>query len=139
MPKSVAQKIGVKNDARAILIDAPKDIINTIGLTDLKLAPRLSGGFDYIHFFAESVSHLIRKFPSLKSHLRPSGMLWISWRKGRKSGSDLTLTKIIKIGYDQGLVESKTLSVDAKWSAIKFTYPKEGKVYRNSYGRLKRD
>lgn len=139
MPRSVGQKIGVKNDARAILIDAPDDIIKTIALRDLKLASRLSGGFDYIHFFAESVSQLIRKFPTLKSHLRPSGMLWISWPKGGKQGSDLTLTKIIEIGYDQGLVESKTLSVDATWSAIKFTYPKKGKVYRNSYGKLKSD
>src|ERR687894_285859 len=38
--------------------------------------------------------------------------------------------------YIHGFVESKTLSVDATWSAMKFTYPKKGKVYNNSYGRL---
>ncbi len=127
--------MGIKEDARTILIGAPTDVLKTMGLANLNLASRLSGDFDYIHFFAESVAQLTRKFSILKSHLRPTGMLWISWKKGGKS--ELTLPKIIHIGYDHGLVESKTLSVDATWSAIKFTHPKKGKVYNNSYGKLK--
>jgi hypothetical protein len=52
-------------------------------------------------------------------------------------GTDLTLAKVIALGYDYGLVESKTISIDATWSAIKFTHPKQAKEYKNSYGRLK--
>ncbi len=129
--------MGIKKDARAIVIDAPTAVFKAIGLKELILASRLTGDFDHIHFFAESVLQLTKKFPALKSHLRPTGMLWISWRKGGKQKSDLTLTKVIEIGYDHGLVESKTLSVDAIWSAIKFTHPKMGKIYNNSYGTLK--
>jgi hypothetical protein len=44
--------------------------------------------------------------------------------------------KVIEIGYNHGLVESKALSVDAPWSAIKFTHPKKGRAYNNGYGRL---
>jgi hypothetical protein len=65
------------------------------------------------------------------------GMLWVSWPKNRKLGTDLTLPIIIELGYQFGLVESKTISIDATWSAIKFTYPKEDKVDNNSYGTLK--
>ncbi|GAB3529414.1 hypothetical protein GCM10027402_32720 [Arthrobacter monumenti] len=43
---------------------------------------------------------------------------------------------IIRIGYEHGLVESTALSVDSTWSAIKFTHPKPGKTYQNSYGTL---
>ena len=50
--------------------------------------------------------------------------------------TDLVLPEVIRIGYRHGLVESKTLSVDATWSAIKFTHPVAGKVYKNSYGQL---
>ena len=50
--------------------------------------------------------------------------------------TDLTLPEIIRIGYDHGLVESTTLRIDDTWSGMKFTHPKSGKVYRNSYGRL---
>ena len=52
--------------------------------------------------------------------------------------SDLNLKKVIAIGYSHDLVESKTISVDATWSAMKFTFPKAGKRYRNSYGQLGR-
>jgi hypothetical protein len=64
-------------------------------------------------------------------------MLWISWPKGGRLGTDLTLKQIIRIGYSHGLVESKTISLDPTWSAIKFTFPKQGKQYSNSYGKLK--
>jgi hypothetical protein len=47
------------------------------------------------------------------------------------------LPLVIKTGYD-GLVESKCVSVDSTWSALKFTWPKKGKVYNNSYGQLNR-
>ncbi|WP_461102111.1 hypothetical protein [Spirosoma koreense] len=44
---------------------------------------------------------------------------------------------MIEIGYTYVLVESKAISVDATWSALTFTHPKEGKIYQNSYGTLK--
>ena len=63
----------------------------------------------------------------------------MSWPKGRKLGADLTLPTVIEIGYRHGLVESTTLRVDDTWSAMKFTHPKAGRVYRNSYGTLPAD
>ena len=63
-------------------------------------------------------------------------MLWVSWPKNRQLGTDLSLPEVIRIGYRHGLVESKTLSVNATWSAIKFTHPVAGKVYNNAFGQL---
>jgi hypothetical protein len=51
-------------------------------------------------------------------------------------GTDLAIQYVIKIGYAHGLVESKVVSIDPTWSAIKFTFPKEGRTYNNSYGKL---
>jgi len=64
-------------------------------------------------------------------------MLWVSWPKGKQGGTDLTLQKVIKSGYDFGLVESKTISIDKTWSALKFTFPKKTKEYHNSFGKLR--
>ena len=75
-------------------------------------------------------------FAKLKTNLKPTGMLWLSWPKGKKLGTDLTLPVIIKIGYGHGLVESTCLSVDATWSGLKFTHPKKDKTYNDSYGQL---
>ena len=64
-------------------------------------------------------------------------MLWVSWPKDGKLGTDLNIKTVIKLGYDYGLVESTCLRIDAIWSGLKFTHPKKGKVYHNSYGKLK--
>lgn len=131
------KKMGVKEGARAILVNAPSEAVEAIDPSHLDLAARLSGKFDYIHLFTKSQEDFDKQFPRLKKHLKPAGVLWVSWPKNKKLGTDLTLTKIIELGYNYGLVESKTISIDDTWSAIKFTHPKEGKVYKNSYGKLK--
>jgi hypothetical protein len=137
MTGSVSKKMGIKEGTRVFFMNAPAEVVKAIGLPHLDLAGRLAGNFDYIHFFTKSQEEFNDNFPKLKAHLKPTGMLWVSWPKNRKLGTDLTLTRVIKLGYDYDLVESKTISLDETWSAIKFTHPKKGKVYKNSYGKLK--
>lgn len=136
MSATVLEKMGIKEGTRAIFINAPDSVESAIDPSNLDVAAKLSGDFDYIHFFVKSQAELDENLPRLKAHLKPTGMLWVSWPKGRKMGTDLALPKVIKIGYGHGLVESKCLSVDTTWSALKFTHPKKGKVYNNSYGTL---
>lgn len=133
MPRTVSEKMGVKAGSRAYLLNAPP---GSIDLPALALSAALDGEFAYIHLFVRTRAEMDGTFPRLKAHLAPGGMLWVSWPKGRKLGSDLTLPKVIEIGYNHGLVESTCLSIDATWSGLKFTHPKPGKVYRNSYGTL---
>ena len=133
----IAKKMGIKEGARTYLVNAPAEALKVIDPSQLDLAARLTGQFDYIHLFTKSQEEFNDLFPRLKSHLKTTGMLWVSWPKNRKLGTDLTLPKVIELGYNHGLVESKTISIDGIWSAIKFTHPKKGKVYRNSYGKLK--
>ncbi len=121
---------------RSIFIDAPTEAIEAIDLPTINIASKLSGSFDYIHLFAKSQSTLKKHFPKSKAHLKPGGMLWVSWPKNGQLETDISLTKIINLGYGFGLVESTALSVDSTWSALKFTHPKKGKVYNNNYGTL---
>ncbi len=136
MTNPLLKKIGVKEGMRSILVDAPPEAIEALDLRGEDVATRLTGSFDYIHLFVKDREHLDATFPKLRDHLNDGGMLWISWPKGRRLGAELNLKSIIEIGYSHGLVESKTISVDSTWSAIKFTFPKEGKQYNNSYGKL---
>ncbi|RPJ24534.1 MAG: DUF3052 family protein [Chloroflexi bacterium] len=137
MTGPVSKKMGIKEGIRAFFMNAPAQVVEAIDLPHLDLAKRLAGNFDYIHFFAKSQEEFNDIFPRLKAHLKPTGVLWVSWPKSGKLETDLTLTKVIELGYNHGLVESKTISIDGTWSAIKFTHPKKGKVYKNSYGKLK--
>ena len=136
MARTVSAKMGIKEGSRAIFVGAPEAALEAVDPPDLDVAPELAGKFDYIHLFAKRRAELDDAFPRLKMHLEPTGMLWISWPKNRQLGTDLSLPEVIRIGYNHGLVESKCLSVDATWSALKFTHPVEGKAYDNSYGRL---
>ena len=136
MARSVAEKIGIAEGVRAHFVNAPSSALAAIELPELEVSEELEGDFDYIHFFSLTQAEMGETFPKLKSHLKPSGTLWLSWPKGQRLGSDLGLPKVIEIGYRHGLVESTCLRVDDTWAALKFTYPKKGKVYHNRYGRL---
>lgn len=136
--KSVSQKMGIKENSRALFIEAPDDALNGMQLPGLEVEEKLTGEFDYIHLFVKTQSEFRDKFPKLKPHLKPNGMLWVSWPKGGQLNTDLSITKIINIGYSFGLVESTCLSINSIWSGLKFTHPKKGKAYKNSYGELVR-
>lgn len=133
---AVSKKLGVKEGSRAIFVGAPEAAREAIDPPQLDLASELTGEFDYIHVFTRTRAELDQTFPKLKTHLKPTGMLWVSWPKSRQLETDLAMPSVISIGYSHGLVESKCISVNATWSALKFTHPKQGKTYRNSYGRL---
>lgn len=129
-------KLGLKKDARAYISGAPGEVVDALSAVPAELASALSGEFDFMLAFFKSADDLDARFPRLRNHLAVGGALWVAWPKGGGLGTDLSLPKIIEIGYGHDMVESKTIGVDAIWSAIKFTAPKPGKTYRNSYGRL---
>lgn len=135
--KTVAQKMGIAEGARTYFKGAGSKVITSLNLPDVESVTRLGGEFDYIHLFVKTQSEQKNIFPKLKKHLKSGGMLWVSWPKGGQLDTDLSLSKVVRIGYEFGLVESTCLSVDSVWSALKFTHPKKGKTYNNSHAKLK--
>nr|WP_017584278.1 hypothetical protein [Nocardiopsis valliformis] len=99
-------------------------------------APAFTRGRLHLHLFVTTQQQLRSDFGELRDHLNPRGMLWVSWPKGGRLGTDLDMKKAIAIGYDLGMVESTCLRVDELWAGLKFTRPKPGKIYRNSYDTL---
>jgi len=137
MIRTISQKMGVKENSRAVFVNAQKEALENINLPTLKIQEKMEDELDYIHLFVKTQTEFITYFPKLKQHLKLNGMLWVSWPKGGKLGTDLNIKSVIKLGYDFGLVESTCLSINDIWSGLKFTHPKKGKVYNNSYGKLK--
>ncbi|WP_150461257.1 hypothetical protein [Nesterenkonia ebinurensis] len=134
--RTVAQKMGIKPGARAYLRDAPAAAVAAMGLPDLDLPETVTGEFDYLHLFVITQNEMREQFGGLRDRLRPGGMLWVSWPKGGKLGTDLTIKSAIAVGYDLNMVESTCLRINDVWSGLKFTHPKPGKTYANSYGTL---
>ncbi len=136
MTRTVSQKMGVRESSRAFFANTDNEAIDNINLPTLNIPTKLEEEFDYIHLFVRTKIEFLEYFPKLKPHLKPNGMLWVSWPKGGQLGTDLNIKIVIKLGYDFGLVESTCLSINDIWSGLKFTHPKKGKVYNNSYGKL---
>ncbi len=137
MTRTVSQKMGIKENSRAFLVNTDNEALDNINLPTLDITTKLEEEFDYIHLFVKTQTEFIDYFPKLKPYLKSNGMLWVCWPKGGKLGTDLNIKTVIKLGYDFGLVESTCLSINDIWSGLKFTHPKKGKVYNNTYGKLK--
>ena len=136
--RSVAEKLGVREGLRAYFLDAPDDARVTIASDALVVSQTLRGEFDLIFAFVINQRKMRSVFPKLRSHLKLGGRLWLCWPKGRGLNSDLTVQTVISIGYDCNMVESKAVSINVTWSALKFTFPRPDTVYGNSYGTLPR-
>ena len=136
MVRTVSQKMGVRENSKAYFANADEEAIENLDLPNLDISKKLNTEFDYIHLFVKTQSEFSEHFPKLKENLLTNGMLWVSWPKGGKLETDLNIKIVIKLGYEFGLVESTCLSVNNTWSGLKFTHPKNGKIYNNSYGKL---
>ena len=104
--KTVSEKMGIKENSETLFINAPTEEIDGMALPQLIISKDLTGKFDYIHLFVKRQSEYKEIFPRLKSHLNLNGMLWISWPKGGGLGTDLSLPKVIKIGYSLDLLKA---------------------------------
>lgn len=128
--------MGIKEGWRTHVVGAPEGVFDTLGMPPLHLDSDLEGQFDYVHLFVKTQAAMREELPRFVPHLTLQGKLWLSWPKARRLDSDLNIAKVIEIGYDYNLVESTCLRIDDTWTALRFTHPKPGKVYANSYGTL---
>lgn len=139
MVGAIAGKLRLREGQRVHLVDVPPEMWAVIDAPPLTLVDELDGELDHVLFCCRSGAAMNERFPSLRDHVAPGGSLWLSWPKGRRLGTDLTLPRVIEIGYRHGMVESTCLRLDDTWSALRFTHPKPGKTYHNRYGTLPDD
>ncbi len=120
--KSLIDKLGLKDGAKAIVIAQPAnyaDLTDNAAITPKKSAPA-TGSFDFIHLFVKTAADLARDLPKLEPRLATGGMIWVSWpKKTSKLFVDLTEDGIRKLCLPMGLVDVKVCAVDTDWSGLK--------------------
>ena len=121
----LAKKLGIKENSRIGLVNAPKDFVSELGaLPDgATFVKRMTNSLDIILFFVLKERELAQNFSRLAQKLVANGMLWIAWPK-KSSGvaTDLSFERVQRIGLDAGLVDVKICAVDETWSGLKFVY-----------------
>lgn len=120
----LARKLGIKLDARVLLVRAPRDLDLGELAPGVTVRRRLSDAqTDVIVAFATRRAELERELPRLKAALTPAGGLWLAWPK-RSSGvtTDLGDGPVRELGLGAGLVDNKVCAIDETWSGLRFVY-----------------
>ncbi|MEO9463122.1 MAG: DUF3052 family protein [Marinomonas sp.] len=84
-------------------------------LTEIRL-----GGLDAAHIFVSDAADLEGKLTELRIKLAKDGQVWVSWRVD----ASLDHATVQTLGMAAGLISTKTLDLDADWSAVKLVIPK---------------
>lgn len=122
------QKLEIEEGFEVKLINEPEGFLNSLnGIREkVHFKKILNEPIDLIHLFTRSKKELLVEFTGLKHFIKKNGKFWVSWQKKSSSYvSDLDEDVIREIGMMNGLIDTKTCSIDENWSALKFVYPTE--------------
>ena len=121
-PKSVLDKLGVKEDSR-VSVDGVTDE-NFLGQLKDKITDVSVNGLqkesDLIFYAADSKKELL-KLKGLKKFLKSSGALWIVSLKGKQA--TIKDTEVMAAGEKAGFVDTKVVGFSATHTALKFVIP----------------
>lgn len=123
--RPVVEKLGIKSGNRVAVLYSPKGYTSFLANlpSEVILTTRLAGEpFDLIQGFYEQKRSLKADLRKMKRSIRPSGKLWICWRKGHVT--DLSREVIWELGDDAGFDSVASCAIDETWSAIKLMLPK---------------
>lgn len=118
----LAKKLLVRADCRILVLNAPEAYVER--LEPLPEGARVStdaasGRFDQVHLFVGHRSALERDAGTALGALEPGGILWACYPKGAP-GADLNRDRGWKALWDRGWQQVSQVSVDDRWSALRF-------------------
>jgi hypothetical protein len=117
------QKLGVKENSRLLLINAPEGFAASLG--DL---PEGATATNRLHqpiactvVFVKTETELNQQFARIMPRLAPNGGLWIAWpKRAAKVATDLDENIVRRIGLRTGLVDNKVCAINEVWSGLRF-------------------
>lgn len=118
----LAKKLGIKEGARATLVNAPDDFDALLSpIPDgVRIVRRLGRDADVIVAFHTSRAVLEARFDRLRAGMHDAGGLWIAWPKRASNvATDITEDVVREIALAHGLVDNKVCAIDATWSGLR--------------------
>ncbi len=122
----LVKKLGIKEDSRVLLINAPADYFSLLGSP---LTGQLCGkgeAPDLVHLFATSQKTYETALRSLQSFRKkkPAIAVWVSWyKKSAGIPTDLTENSIRDYALSNDWVDIKVCAVSELWSGLKLVIP----------------
>lgn len=116
------QKLGIREGSRVAVVNEPDGWELEVP-EGVEILQRASERLDVILFFTRTETHLRRRFGVLTGYLDPAGGLWVAYpKKSSDLETDLTFEVVQAVGLEAGLVDNKSIAVDADWSGLRFVY-----------------
>ncbi|HUR67626.1 MAG TPA: DUF3052 family protein [Candidatus Thermoplasmatota archaeon] len=120
--KPLVAKLGVKEDERWLLVNAPQGFETELAPLPegAKLLRTSRSGVDGTIFFVKERAMLARSLARVQERVAEGGAVWIAWPK-KASGvpTDVTEDTIREIALPTGWVDTKVCAVDETWSGLK--------------------
>ncbi len=124
------QKLGIKPGSVVIVVHPPADYSALLGPLPegAQIRNRIVGACEFVHLFTTDQSELKRYLIRLRSSLKETGVVWISWPK-KSSGVVTTVNEnvIRDLALPLGFVDTKVCAVDETWSALKLMVRRENR------------
>ncbi|MDZ7263600.1 MAG: DUF3052 domain-containing protein [candidate division KSB1 bacterium] len=120
--KSIAQKLFIKEGQSILLVNEPSDYRQKLGNlpVDVTIATRPMTLYDGIHLFVTSRRELEDQLEKFTSFLKPKGIFWLMYPKGRsKIKADINRDIIASYVRTIGLEGIAMVSIDETWSALR--------------------
>ena len=121
MPKSVAEKLMIKEGQRFLLLNEPSNYRGLVGRLPNKvtISTEPKGQYEVIQVFVASKNELNQRLPKLKTSLA-CGIVWVTYPKGTsKMKTDINRDSIREYAQTIGLEADAIFSVDDDWSALR--------------------
>lgn len=125
LPNPLFKKLGLKEGFVVKLINVPANYNELVGdfVSKLIVKSKFSEGFDFIHFFTNSIADLEKNLPQLKTQIKKNGIIWVSWyKKSAGKTSELNDNIIRDTALSAGLVDVKVCAIDNDWSGLKLVF-----------------
>jgi hypothetical protein len=117
----LAKKLGIKSGFRIFLDNSPATYMQLVEPLpdDVAFVAKPMKNLDMIHLFTDSKKDLAAKLKRYVKHIKPDGVLWVSWpKKASKAPTDIT-EDVIREVMGETLVDVKVCAVDEVWSGLK--------------------
>lgn len=117
--KPILQKLLLKPGSRVLVLNAPGGYADQFP-PDSPVEQRLANGeYDFIQLFAARRDELLTLGPKLRQALRPGGLLWVAYPKGKALPTDLNRDVVRATLAEVGLEVVTQVAIDETWSALR--------------------
>ena len=118
------KKLGIKENMRVLLVHEPENYFELIEKDITGQLCSKNEKPDFIHLFVKTKKDFEIEMRKLKSLIKPTTSIWISWyKKSAGIPTDITEDIIRNYALQNDLVDIKVCAVSDEWSGLKLVVP----------------